>query len=253
MHVYSIQIQVKNLKKKEVSTGVIEKELIKKKPNSKISNQNKPASLSANSLVRDNSISSESKSKNYTQVQISPVIPTLGKHIIVELSGCSEEEINDILKVEDLMNQAAKKANANIIKSVFHKFSPMGVSGVVVISESHLSIHTWPELGYAAIDIYTCGSTTKPFKACYFLAEKFKAKKIKATYIIRGIEKKSKNNNYNFYTHKIKMVEGNVNTLKILPTLVKKIPLNNHKETNINKPKNNNKDKNNILLLAGEK
>ena len=62
----------------------------------------------------------------------------------------------------------------------------MGVSGVVVISESHLSIHTWPELGYAAIDIYTCGSNTKPFKACYFLAQKFKVKKIKATYIIIG-------------------------------------------------------------------
>lgn len=167
-----------------------------------------------------------------------PVIPTLGKHIIVELSGCSEEEINDINKVENLMNQAGKKANATIIKSVFHKFSPMGVSGVVVISESHLSIHTWPELGYAAIDIYTCGSNTKPFKACYFLAQKFKAKKIKATYIIRGIKK-----HHNFYTHKIKMVEGNINTLRILPTLVKK----NQNNTDI--PKN----KKNILLLAGEK
>lgn len=217
---------MKNLKKKEVHTGVIDKE------------------LNNNHLITNNSNFSESTSKNEFQDPISPVIPTLGKHIIVELSGCSEEEINDISKVENLMNQAAKKANANIIKSVFHKFSPMGVSGVVVISESHLSIHTWPELGYAAIDVYTCGSTTKPFKACYFLAQKFKAKKIKATYIIRGIEKKSKNNNYNFYTHKIKMVEGNVNTLKILPTLVKKIPLNNHK---------NNNHKSNILLLAGEK
>lgn len=167
-----------------------------------------------------------------SKVQNVPVIPTLGRHIIVELSGCEEEVINDLSKVEGLMNEAAKRANATIIKSVFHKFSPVGVSGVVVISESHLSIHTWPELGYAAIDIYTCGSNTKPFKACYFLAQKFKAKKIKATYIIRGIEKKSKNKEYNFYIHKIKMIEGNVNTLKILPTLVKKIQNNgnNHKK-----------------------
>jgi S-adenosylmethionine decarboxylase len=182
-----------------------------------------------------------------SKVQKAPVIPTLGRHIIVELSGCSEEAINDLSKVEDLMNEAAKKANATIIKSVFHKFSPMGVSGVVVISESHLSIHTWPELGYAAIDIYTCGSNTKPFKACYFLAQKFKAKKIKATYIIRGIEKKSKNKEYNFYTHKIKMMEGSVNTLKILPTLVKKI------QNNGNNHKKEKKEDNNMLLLVGEK
>lgn len=182
-----------------------------------------------------------------SKIQNVPIIPTLGKHIIVELSGCLEETINDLSKVEALMNEAAKKANATIIKSVFHKFSPVGVSGVVVISESHLSIHTWPELGYAAIDIYTCGSNTKPFKACYFLAQKFKAKKIKATYIIRGIEKKSKNKKYNFYTHKIKMMEGNVNTLKILPTLVKKI------QNNANNHKNGNNHKyNNMLLLVGE-
>jgi S-adenosylmethionine decarboxylase len=178
-----------------------------------------------------------------SKVQNFPVIPTLGRHIIVELSGCLEKAINDLSKVEDLMNEAAKKANATIIRSVFHKFSPVGVSGVVVISESHLSIHTWPELGYAAIDIYTCGSSTKPFKACYFLAQKFKAKKIKATYIIRGIEKKSKNKEYNFYTHKIKMMEGNVNTLKILPTLVKKIQNNGN---------NHKKENNNMLLLVGE-
>lgn len=225
---------------------MIEKELIEKKQNPKALDKEKIISIKKVSLFPDKKNSSESSPKNSFQESISPVIPTLGKHIIVELSGCTEEEINDIAKVEDLMNQAAKKANANIIKSVFHKFSPMGVSGVVVISESHLSIHTWPELGYAAIDIYTCGATTKPFKACYFLAEKFKAKKIKATYIIRGIEKKSKNNNYNFYTHKIKMVEGNVNTLKILPTLVKKISLNNNNN-------NNHKYKKSILLLAGEK
>lgn len=148
---------------------------------------------------------------------IQPVIPTLGKHIIIELSGCEINSINDISNVEQIMLEAAKQANATIIKSVFHKFSPFGVSGVVVISESHLSIHTWPELGYCAVDIYTCGTNTKPFKACYFLAKKFKAQKIKATFILRGIENKYKK----FYTHKIKIIEGNINTLKVLPTKVK--------------------------------
>lgn len=146
-----------------------------------------------------------------------PVIPTLGKHIIVELSGCCQEQINEVNNVQKIMLEAAQKANANVIKSVFHKFSPVGVSGVVVISESHLSIHTWPELGYAAIDIYTCGNSTKPFRACYYLAQKFKAQKIKATYILRGIQNKHKN----FYTHKIKAVEGNINVLRVLPTKIK--------------------------------
>ncbi len=166
---------------------------------------------------------------------IKPVIPTLGKHIIVELSGCDENSINEITEVEKTMLEAAKQANATIIKSVFHKFSPVGVSGVVVISESHLSIHTWPELGYAAIDIYTCGNTTKPFKACYYLAKKFKAKKIKATYILRGIENKRKN----LYTHKIKIIEGNINVLKVLPTRIK-----------IEKYKNGNHKKD-LLLVGG--
>ncbi|MGB9637828.1 MAG: adenosylmethionine decarboxylase [bacterium] len=210
---------------------MIEKEL--NNQNFKLHNNGKK-----NNNGKIKSKSTNSKKIDSKEIKI-PVIPTLGKHIIVELSGCSEEEINDLNKVEEIMNQAAKKANATIIKSVFHKFSPMGVSGVVVISESHLSIHTWPELGYAAIDIYTCGFATKPFKACYFLAQKFKARKIKATYIIRGIKK-----HYNFYTHKIKMVEGNINTLKILPTLVKKIQNNTDSFQKENK---------NTLLLVGEK
>lgn len=146
-----------------------------------------------------------------------PVIPTLGKHIIIELSGCDTSAINEIFSVEKTMLEAANQAKATVIKSVFHKFSPVGVSGVIVISESHLSIHTWPELGYAAIDIYTCGITTKPFKACYYLAKKFKAKKIKATYILRGILDKRKK----FYTHKIKIVEGDINVLRVLPTKIK--------------------------------
>ncbi|MDW8132946.1 MAG: adenosylmethionine decarboxylase [Candidatus Calescibacterium sp.] len=172
---------------------------------------------------------------------IQPVIPTLGKHIIVELSGCEANSINEIASVEKTMVEAATKANATIIKSVFHKFSPVGVSGVVVISESHLSIHTWPELGYAAIDIYTCGNTTKPFKACYYLAQKFKAQKIKATYILRGIENKRKN----FYTHKIKIIEGNINVLRVLPT---KIKINKYKS----EYRNGNGHLNTRFALVGE-
>ena len=79
---------------------------------------------------------------------------SLGRHVLAELYGCRFEVLNDIDKVQDIMVNAALEAGAEVREMVFHKFSPQGVSGVVVISESHLAIHTWPELGYAAVDVF---------------------------------------------------------------------------------------------------
>ncbi|MCQ2559741.1 MAG: adenosylmethionine decarboxylase, partial [Clostridia bacterium] len=70
---------------------------------------------------------------------------------------------------------------------VFHKFSPQGVSGVVVISESHLAIHTWPELGYAAVDVFTCGEKVDPWDACDYLVKGFQADSIEAKEVKRGV------------------------------------------------------------------
>lgn len=82
---------------------------------------------------------------------------TRGRHLLVEYHGCDPEILDDVKRVEALMRGAAKAANTNIVASVFQPFEPQGVSGVVVVEESHLSIHTWPEHGYAAVDFYTCG------------------------------------------------------------------------------------------------
>ena len=81
----------------------------------------------------------------------------LGTHVIAELFSCNEFHINNTKKVEEVMLAAAKLSRATVIKHFFHKFSPYGVSGVVVIAESHFTIHTWPEYGYVAVDIFTCG------------------------------------------------------------------------------------------------
>jgi len=89
--------------------------------------------------------------------------------------------------VQEIMINAALEAGAEIREYVFHKFSPQGVSGVVVISESHLAIHTWPELGYAAVDIFTCGQRVNPWDACDYLAERFQATTVNAREIQRGI------------------------------------------------------------------
>ena len=81
----------------------------------------------------------------------------LGKHILAEFYNCDAAAINDEIAIEELFLKTAKDSGATIINWNFHKFSPHGVSGVVVISESHLTIHTWPEFGYCAVDVFTCG------------------------------------------------------------------------------------------------
>jgi len=112
----------------------------------------------------------------------------LGRHVLAEVYGCSFEILNNIKKVEEIMVKAALEAGAEIREVCFHKFSPQGVSGVVVISESHLAIHTWPELGYAAVDVFTCGERVNPWDACQYLTEHFQADvKSTPTEIERGV------------------------------------------------------------------
>lgn len=110
----------------------------------------------------------------------------LGRHILAEFYGCNVTTLNDVAKVERVMVDAALEAGAEVREVAFHKFSPQGVSGVVVISESHLAIHTWPELGYAAVDVFTCGDRVDPWDACRFLTEKLQATEVDATEVKRG-------------------------------------------------------------------
>ncbi|MDD2443832.1 MAG: adenosylmethionine decarboxylase [Desulfotomaculaceae bacterium] len=111
----------------------------------------------------------------------------LGRHVLAEICGCDFGILNNIKMVEEIMVNAALEAGAEVRECVFHKFSPQGVSGVVVISESHLAIHTWPELGYAAVDIFTCGERVDPWDACKYLTDHFHAKNIMAKEMKRGI------------------------------------------------------------------
>jgi S-adenosylmethionine decarboxylase len=81
----------------------------------------------------------------------------LGKHIILELNDCATDLLKDPKSIQSIMEATALAMGATIVTSNFHHFSPLGVSGVVIIMESHLTIHTWPEYNYAAVDIFTCG------------------------------------------------------------------------------------------------
>lgn len=113
-------------------------------------------------------------------------LEALGKALTVEFYNCDRKILNDVHLVEELLKEAALEAKATIVESVFHLFNPHGVSGVVVIAESHLAIHTWPEYGYAAIDIFTCGSAIDPWVACHYLKDKFQAEHYDAQEIRRG-------------------------------------------------------------------
>ncbi len=111
----------------------------------------------------------------------------LGRHILAEIFGCEHDILNSPERVEKIMVEAALKAGAEIREVAFHQFSPQGVSGVVIISESHLAIHTWPELGYAALDVFTCGEAVDPWLACNEIVDRFEADKVTATESHRGI------------------------------------------------------------------
>lgn len=111
----------------------------------------------------------------------------LGRHVLAEIYGCEYQMLDDVNKVEQIMVEAAKAAGAEVREFVFHKFSPQGVSGVVVISESHLAVHTWPEYGYAAVDVFTCGEKVDPWEACRIVASELGAAHLNATEVHRGL------------------------------------------------------------------
>lgn len=99
----------------------------------------------------------------------------LGRHILVEFLNCKADVLNEVAAIENAMVEAAQIAGATVINSTFHHFSPYGVSGVVVIQESHLAIHTWPEYHYAAVDLFTCGDTVDPWVSFEHLKKVFAA------------------------------------------------------------------------------
>lgn len=111
----------------------------------------------------------------------------LGRHLLVDFYDCDNSILDDVSLLEERLVESAVKANSTVIKSVFHHYSPYGVSGVVVIAESDITIHTWPEYGYAAVDVFTCGDEIDPWKAYEFLKNALEAKRFEAREVTRGV------------------------------------------------------------------
>ncbi len=111
----------------------------------------------------------------------------LGRQILVEFYECDSELLKDKDYIANAMLEACKIGLATIVAHTFHSFSPFGVSGVVVIAESHVAIHTWPEYGYAAVDIFTCGETIEPWKLFHHLKNALKSKHASKMELKRGL------------------------------------------------------------------
>ena len=111
----------------------------------------------------------------------------LGRQILVEFYGCEESILIDTNLIQSYMREAAIVAGATVVGEMFHSFNPAGVSGVVVIAESHLAIHTWPEYRYAAVDLFTCGTEVDPWKGFDLLKERLGATTHSATEVRRGL------------------------------------------------------------------
>ena len=110
----------------------------------------------------------------------------LGRHLLVELKNCNKEVLNNLDYLQESLCETAQKIGATVLNRVFHQFCPQGVSGVVVIAESHLCIHTWPEYGYAAVDIFTCGTSINPHDAIGLMIEKLDARTFSFMELKRG-------------------------------------------------------------------
>lgn len=113
--------------------------------------------------------------------------PSLGSHLLVELYGCDSSKLETETYVGDAMRTAAAESNATVVEQSFHEFKPYGVSGAVIIQESHYTIHTWPEHRYAAVDLFYCGGTVKVHRAIEVLNERFDPERIKFLIVRRGL------------------------------------------------------------------
>lgn len=115
-----------------------------------------------------------------------PVVSILGRHLLVDLHECDPERLHDPDSVEQALLDAARASGATILGHQFHRFQPHGVSGVVLIAESHLSIHTWPEHGYAAVDFFTCGPGMRPEVGVDVLTAAFGCRRAEVNEVRRG-------------------------------------------------------------------
>ena len=111
---------------------------------------------------------------------------SIGSHCILEMYDCPEGLLNDPVFIAQAVREASIEAGSTLLEEVRHAFEPQGVTALALLAESHISVHTWPESGYAAADVFTCGEQAEPEKACEFLVRKLQARHYSLRRIERG-------------------------------------------------------------------
>ena len=101
----------------------------------------------------------------------------LGRHALADLYNCENEVLDNVDEIQKIINQSCKEANLTVVESKYHKFMPIGLSGVSILQESHVTIHTWPEYNFVSIDAFTCGDKMDPTLVCNIIADKLKSKR----------------------------------------------------------------------------
>lgn len=112
----------------------------------------------------------------------------MGRQVLAEFSFCDPAAINDEAHIRALLEEAARDSGATLLSTHVHHFQPHGVSGVAILAESHLAIHTWPELGYAAVDAFTCGDHVDPRMAVKVLERGLSARGVTTMEMNRGLQ-----------------------------------------------------------------
>jgi len=110
----------------------------------------------------------------------------IGKHVTVDMYGCSFQHLDSLDYIKEAMLTAVQEANMSLLDFTYHKFEPQGLTALALLAESHMSIHTYPELGYAAVDVFTCGDHSRPERAVRILKKFLRPEKTKTTHIQRG-------------------------------------------------------------------
>ncbi len=112
---------------------------------------------------------------------------TLIRVAVLDFYGCDRTILNDAARLEEIMLESARLMSATVVDKKFHTYNPAGVSGVIIIAESHLAIHTWPEYGFAAVSFETCGKKIDPWKSLEFLQKALKAERCSNLEMFRGL------------------------------------------------------------------
>ena len=112
--------------------------------------------------------------------------PDFGKHYLVDFKQCDPETIEQVAVTREIFLEAAREANATVVGELFHQFEPVGVSGVLLIAESHVSVHTWPEERFVGVDIFTCGDEMDARVAIDVLTRGFRAAQVDVRVHLRG-------------------------------------------------------------------